>query len=470
MEPTSENKLLVLSSNPTTLKECQEILKGEGVIWVQDAQETLRLVEEEEIGLVLVDCETNDPGFWKRVKEKNSRTSIILFSGDLASTELIQAYRDGVYDYVPKGRLSSDLEKSVERVKERRRLGLREETLKRKLRESEKKYRGLIEHANDPIFTLADKGIFTFVNGKMEELTGRSREELVGERLCDFIPSEKREGFEESLQRIWSERSSEEIEVEVYDKQGKRVTLAINNTLIVVDEELVGIQCIARDVTQRKESEERFRSIAETTEEGIVTFDGEGRFTSLNKAGERVLGYRSDQLLGENLQGIVPPEEREIAQSHLRDLSPEVGPKSSNLTISTPEGQEVKVEFQTRPLEKGGRLIGAISVVNRVREGDPTETAWQVFDSMESPLLVLDEIGKITLANQALLEKIGYSPSELEGRPISLLINQEEQEPDGKMKLSVKTKDGTSLILLAHSSSLQGKLRGRVIIGEKLIS
>ena len=470
MESDSQSKLLATSTNTVILNELQELLKGQEVIWVQDAKEALRLVEEGGIGLALIDCEIEEAELWKRIKEKNDKTSVILFGGDLSSEELIQAYRNGVYDYVPKARLSTDLKKSVERIEERRWMGIKEETLKKKLKESEKKYRGIIEHANDAIFTLAANGILTFVNRKMEDLTGRSKEELVGERLSGFIPSEKREDFQRSFQRIWTNRSSEEIEAEILDKEGKGVTLAINNTLIVVDEELVGIQCIARDITQRKESEERFRKIVETTEEGIVTFDGEGRFTSLNKAAERVLGCRSNQLLGESLQQIVPHKEREVAQSHLRDLSTGTDIRISNLTISTAEGEERRVEFHTKPLEKEGSVIGAISVVNQIREGEPRGTAWEIFDSMENPILALNERGEITMVNQALLGKTGYTASELEGRPISILIDQEEQEPNGGTRLSLKTKEGGSLTILALSFPLKGRLRGRIIIEEKVIN
>ncbi len=470
MEMESQNRLLAVSANPATLRECQEILVGREVTWVEDPQKALRMVEEEGIGLVLIDCEVGEKELWKRVKERNSRISIILLGGELSAEELIQAYRDGIYDYVPQPRLSTDLKRAVERIEERRELGRKEDNLQRKLKESERKYRGLIEHANDAIFTLAANGIFTFVNGKMEEVTGRKREELVGERFSDFVVPEGRENFERSFQRIWSQGNSEEIEVKVLDKEGKRVTLAIHSTPIVVDVELMGIQCIARDITRRKESEERFRHIAETTEEGIVTFDREGRFTSLNKAAKGVLGYRSDQLLGESLQKVVISQEREMAQSHLRDLSSGDEVRSADFSVFTSDGQARKVVFQTKPLEKGGELIGAISVVNQVIVESREEISEEIFNSLENPVLALNERGEITLANQALLGRTGYSISELRGEPISHLIDQEEQEPDGKTRLSLKGKGGNSLIVLAHSYPLRGRLRGRIIIGEKVIS
>jgi len=463
------NRLLAISANPAIIKECQEILVGREITWVEDPQEALRSVEEEEIGLVLIDCEIGEKELWRRVKERNGRTSIVLMGGELSAEELVQAYRDGIYDYVSQSRLSTDLKRAVERIEERRELGLKEESLRKKLRESERKYRGLIEHANDAIFTLAANGVFTFVNGRMEEVTGRKREELVGERFSDFVVPEKREDFARSFQRIWSQGSSEEIEVEVLDKEGKRVILAINNTPILVDEELMGIQCIARDITQRKEAEERFKSIVETTEEGIVTFDGGGRFTSLNKAAEGVLGHRSDQLLGESLQRIVSPKEGEAAQSHLSHFSPGEGVRKASFLVFTSEGQEREVEFQTKPLEKLGKVIGAISVVNQVVTESREETSEGILDSLENPVLTLNERGEITSANQALLGRTGYSISELKGKPISHLIDQEEQEPDGKTRLSLKGKGGNSLIVLAHSYPLRGRLRGRIIIGEKVI-
>ncbi len=469
MENKSQLRLIAISSSRSTLNEIKKILEGEDVIAAEDPQEALEVVEKDGIGLVLIDCEMKGRDLWRMMKEKSPRTSVILFGGDLSAEELIQVYREGVYDYVPKSRLTTDLRKTIERVEERRRLGEREEDLKRKLKESEKKYRGLIEHANDPIFTLAANGILTFVNKKMEEVTGRSKEELVGEKFSNFIPSEMREDFEESFQRIWSQGNPKEVEVEVLDKEGRRITLAVNYTPIVVDKEVVGMQCIARDITGRKESEERLRKMVEASEEGIVTFDSEGRFTSLNKQAEKVLGYRVNQLLGETLERIVLPDQGGVAQSHLRELSLADELVRVTFNISTSDGQEREVEFRTKPLERGGEVIGAISVVQQVVEEEEGSPALEILNSLKSPFLAFNERGEMTMANRAFSEATGFSPSEIEGKPISELIDQEEQEPDGKTRLSLRTKSGGSLILLAHSFPLLGRLKGRVIIGEKVI-
>src|SRR5207244_7492524 len=89
----------------------------------------------------------------------------------------------------------------------------------------------------------------------------------------------------------------------------------------------VGVQGTARDITARKaaeeavrESEEKFRSIVETTNEWIWAIDVHGNYTYTNPALGHILGYTQEQILGANVQAFLHDEDRADLQSLLPQL------------------------------------------------------------------------------------------------------------------------------------------------------
>src|SRR6266550_6277567 len=100
-------------------------------------------------------------------------------------------------------------------------------------------------------------------------------------------------------------------------KAGRQLPLELSSRLIFQEGKPVGVQGIARDISARKgaeealkDSEEKFRSIVETTNEWIWAIDLEGNHTYTNPAIEHILGYKTEEILGTNVLEFVHPEDR----------------------------------------------------------------------------------------------------------------------------------------------------------------
>ena len=126
------------------------------------------------------------------------------------------------------------------------------------LRESEERYRTLIENANDLVFTLDLDFRITSANPAVKPLLGYDPEEMTGTQLSQYVPAEQLAKHKEMLRRkLAGETSTTRYEMQVVGRSGQVRTLETNSRLSYDrDGKPNAIHAIARDVTERKKYEE----------------------------------------------------------------------------------------------------------------------------------------------------------------------------------------------------------------------
>lgn len=234
------------------------------------------------------------------------------------------------------------------------------------LLESESRYRNLFENANDIIYVHDLDGNYISINHAGEKVFGYSRDEALQMNMSQIAAPEHFESVRKNLtKKVEGSTKQTAYEVECLRKDGTRVTLEVNSTVIMKDGEPTAVQGIARDVTDRrradealKESESRFRDLFENANDLIYTHDLQGYFTSLNRAGERITGYSREEALTMQISQVVAPEYVDHAQRMtMRKLEGEV-PTSYELEIIAKGGHRVMLELSTRLIYHNGKPVG----------------------------------------------------------------------------------------------------------------
>jgi PAS domain S-box-containing protein len=138
------------------------------------------------------------------------------------------------------------------------------------LRSSEGRYRELFENANDIVFTTDLEGSFTSINRAGERLSGYARAEILSMNFSALVSPEYVEAAIRAREvKLSGESENTTYELEIVTKDGRRVPLETNTRLINQGGQPVGVQGIARDITERKQAEQALRRANEGLEEAI---------------------------------------------------------------------------------------------------------------------------------------------------------------------------------------------------------
>ncbi len=120
------------------------------------------------------------------------------------------------------------------------------------LRESEERYRELFENARDAIYVHDLKGNYIRVNHAAETLSGYKREEIVGHNFVDFVAAGDLTFGQKTFYAKLAEQGETAFEVDVIAKDGRSVPVEVRTRAIYENGVMVGVQGIARDITERK--------------------------------------------------------------------------------------------------------------------------------------------------------------------------------------------------------------------------
>src|SRR6202171_1418516 len=238
-------------------------------------------------------------------------------------------------------------------------------------KESDAKYRGLLEAAPDAMGVVNQEGEIVLLNGQAEKAFGYSRDELIGQQVKNIIP----EGFAERLVadglRSAAEALAQQIGmgIELYGlrKNGSDFPIEI---MLSPLENAAGILVTAaiRDISVRKDAEKhlaqmesRYRGLLEAAPDAMVVVNRDGEIVLLNLQAEKQFGYRRDELVGQKVKRIIPEvfAERLIAdgtRTAAEALAQQIG-TGIELYGRRKDGSDFPIEIMLSPLENAEGIL-----------------------------------------------------------------------------------------------------------------
>src|SRR5258708_3252755 len=177
------------------------------------------------------------------------------------------------------------------------------------LRDSELRYRRLFESAQDGILILDwTSGRIEDVNAFLIDLFGYTHEEYLGKGLWEIGPFRNVEATRSAFQELWERGYVRYDNLPLEANDGRQVAVEFVCNVYEVDGKKV-IQCNVRDLTARRhageslrQSEQRYRRLVDTANEGILTVDSKGTITFANPTMAAMVGCTVEEAIGRPLQ------------------------------------------------------------------------------------------------------------------------------------------------------------------------
>lgn len=242
----------------------------------------------------------------------------------------------------------------------------------KELAESERRYRQLVERANDVVFQTDRAGNFVLVNPAIVRMTGFTEEEFVGRHYLDFIAQEHRPEVARFFGLQFTKRIEDTYsEVPVLAKSGQILWLGQNVHLVIEHDEVVGFQAICRDITDRKRVEHELRKSKETIEallnatpDAVFLLDTEGAYLAANRQTALSLNKDVGDLIGKSAALFIP---RRSAQREIENLQAVI---ASGEGVRFEEKREGRILFKSLYPVFGpdGRVEGAAVFVRDITE------------------------------------------------------------------------------------------------------
>ena len=191
------------------------------------------------------------------------------------------------------------------------------------LRESEERYRHLFKYAPAGIYEIDFvNGRFASVNDLICEYMGYSREEMLDMPAIDILAEESRPAFFKRLEKILDGQPVEaNPEFLIRGKNGQEFWVVLNAKFLYENNRLKGAFVIAHNITERRRaeealrlSEEKYRTLLESIEEGYFEVDLKGRFVFFSDWFCEVTGYTREESLGLSVRDYLPPDTAEQLQ------------------------------------------------------------------------------------------------------------------------------------------------------------
>ncbi len=188
------------------------------------------------------------------------------------------------------------------------------------LRRSEERYKELVENANDIIYMHDLAGNFTSINKEAERVTGYTRDEALKMNIDSVLAPEYVDVAHQMLSYKVQEVDPARYELEMVCKNGRRVPIEISTRVIYKDRKAVGVQGVARDISERKraeeklrESEEKYRTLFNNAEVGIFRSRLDGsEVLEVNRRFLDIVGMTLEETLGKPSVNLwADPKERE---------------------------------------------------------------------------------------------------------------------------------------------------------------
>lgn len=303
----------------------------------------------------------------------------------------------------------------------------------------------LVESIPLPVFSKNTEGFYIGCNKAFEELTGLSREDIIGKSVSDMGSREFAEKYAEKDEELYRKPGRQSYEWKIKSRNGQiRDVLFDKAGIFGPNGKAIGLVGIITDITERKqvekalrESEGKYRILVDNANDIVFTLNAEGVFAFVSPAWTRLLGHSVDEIEGRPFSAFVHPEDLSRCYEFL-ERTVATGEKQAGVQyrVLHKDGTWRWHTTNASPIhDPGGKIISYMGIARDVTDlrkaydalKDSEERFRSVFENTTIGLYRTSPDGTILLSNPALIRMLGHSSfEELASRD----LNREGFEPD----------------------------------------
>jgi two-component system cell cycle sensor histidine kinase/response regulator CckA len=300
-----------------------------------------------------------------------------------------------------------------------------EKIVEKALRESEEKYRFIVQKAHEGIL-IAQQGMHRFVNPAAARIWGHSEDELLSRPFIEFIhPDDRQVVLDRHMRRTKGEKPPDRYSFRIETKDGRLKWVEIDSAAISWEGK-PAVLVFATDVTERKQMEEaikereaHYRNVVEESFDGIMITKGT-KIVFVNSRLCQMLGYSSEELQGMDHWQTAHPDYRDVVHERaMARMSGKSVPASYEVRFQRKDGSSFDGDVRARTIE----IQGALGVQVWIRDISERRKAEQALRESENRYraifdyaptgINLNDRGRILQVNSAWTHMLGYTEDEL---------------------------------------------------------
>ena len=299
------------------------------------------------------------------------------------------------------------------------------------LQEIQARYSALFDRSLESVYILDFEGNYLDANKTLLDVLGFSKEELLSTGFVSLISEDQYPLARRVRDDIVTSGNQHGTSTyKMRKKDGDFVYLETKGALIYKDGQPYAIQGVARDITDRKKTEEalwlsehKYRNIFENVSDVLFVHDLDGNLIETNLASKMDLGYTAEDVIGMKITDLMPAQYKPFFKEYMEDLKKK-GRQEGLISILTKAGRERVIEYKNMLVrDVNGTPFYAQGSGRDITERIRAEKALKIseekyrniLEGMEEVYLEVDLAGNFTFFNQALSENLGYSQDELNG-------------------------------------------------------
>ncbi len=306
------------------------------------------------------------------------------------------------------------------------------------LKESQLKFRNIVEGTKALLFSTTERGRFTYLNEAACDTLGVKFQDLIGKFYLRFVhPDNRSITHSVFTEQLVNPTPNKSLDIRIITKGGNDGWFNLLINPVYKDGKVAGLSSVALDITTRKiaeealrESEKRYREFADFLPQPVFEYDMNGRFTFANQTSMKATGYKQEDIRnGLTIFNLIDPAQHNIVIEMMEKRTDKNPADGAEYKIIRKDGTSFPAMGFVSPIKDGNKVVGLRGLIIDITEKNKTE---DILKLNAARLKMLNDIGsKIvsTLDLDLIIDRaVKLVHDNFKYNHVSLLTYNEEQD------------------------------------------